>query len=221
MLFRKRTLGAALSFTILSFLTETAAAAPSVALGRNDVQISGITPKGAVVVVSFGRGTSAAGGIAVRVFREYVKDDDGDGVITVLPGYAIPFRSVWVVVDFESGQYAIASPADFSAVTGELSLNAMKEDEVGGTAFLEMDRVRTALLLVRPGKDAWFHVGHLGREGDAKKSGERDALTLAFADGVSLLPESKSKGPKHLQRGDVLIAIDPGQLEVFSAQVTK
>jgi len=221
MLFRNRTIGGGLFFATLWILTETAAAAPSVTIRRSDIQISGITSKGAAVVVSFGRGTSAAGGIAVRVFREYVQDDDGDGAITVSPGYTIPFRSVWVVVDFQTGQHAIASPADFSSVTGELSLSAMKKDEEGGTAFLEMDRVRTALLVVRPGRNAWFHVGHLGREGDAKKSENRDALTLAFADGVSLLPDPKSKGPKHLLPGDVVIAIDPGHLEVFGAQVTR
>jgi hypothetical protein len=219
MLLRNTIHRTALFIGALLLATTSAFAIPSITVGESEVHTGGISPGGAAVVVSFGRGTSAGGGIAVRVFKQVLTDEDGDGAITVIPGYAIPTRSVWVVVDYQTGQYAISSPAGFTPKTGQVSATALKKDADGGIAFLDQNKARVALLLVRPEKGAWFHVGHLGGRSDANESSDRNKMTLSFQNGLSLFPGEQQKGPKHLRSGDVLIAIDPGHLEVSAMQV--
>lgn len=197
------------------------AASPAVIIGDAEIRVTGIEPRGSAIIVGFGRSASKGGGIAVRVTKKVVSDDDGDGEVAIVPGYAVPLRSVWVAVDYATGRYAIAGPAGSPFQTHELRTDRLRRDDAGGNAFLRQARARTALVLVRPGAGAWYHLGVLGGTGDAKKDENNGELTLAFADGVSLITTRPDKGPRHVRPGDVLIAIDPGHLEVFATAVTE
>lgn len=209
--------------TILAFALVTglstggaAAAAPSMEVGSEKLVITGITPSGSVVLFGFGRGRGPTGGITVLHTEVLVSDHDGDGRIEFAPPYPIPVRSVWAAVDFDSGEYTIAGRRGYTVAQRVAPVHRLTRDREGGAAFLEQERSRIALLFVRPRTGAWFHIAQNGGRNDADQSRHDNKLTLAFGNGASVLPNAAGKAPVHLQKGDVVIGVDPGRLDVFA-----
>lgn len=223
---RRVTLGCASLLLVLSASGATTESAPqvtpAVTVSGRHVLAEGITPHGKAVFFGISRGdTGYGGGVGVRVTKTVMADDDGDGRIDLDAGYDIPGRAVWAVVDFDNGQYALAAAPEFDIEERRLQPGALKNDESGGLAFVSDARARVALLVVRPGKGAWYNLGFLGGAGDARKDPLGEYLTLAFADGTSIAGERQDPAPRHLKNGDVLIGIDPGRLDIFTMAVGK
>ncbi|MDQ3280900.1 MAG: hypothetical protein M3Q69_05775 [Acidobacteriota bacterium] len=201
--------------------TPAAAVKPTVVINGRHVVASSITAKGRAVFFAISRGPSGMGGIGVHITAKVVSDDDGDGRIDFDTGYDIPFRAVFAVVDYESGEYTIAGPPDYEVIQRQLDPRELKRDETNGVAFLTQERARMAIVVVTPGKGAWYQRAALGDRGDAKKDPQHQRLTLAFEEGTSIVPDGKEKAPRHLTNGDVLIGIDPGRLDIFALAVGK
>jgi len=73
-------------------------------------------------------------------------------------------------------------------------------------------------LLVRPGGGAWLLTAFDGESTDADAHGD-GRVQLAFDAAATV--SGKDKAPKHLRKGDTVVAIDPGHLDVFAATLQK
>jgi hypothetical protein len=194
-----------------------AAQTPSVTVDEFGVRIGGITPGGSAVVLSTSRGTFR-GHLDIRSDARLILDADGDGVIQYTPERPVELRSVWAAVDFTTGAYAVAAPPGFPLYVREWQEASFRKDADGAIVGLARSIPRLVFLLVRPGKGAWLLRAADGGAGDRDGAKNGD-LTVAFEDLVAV--DGKEKAPKDVKEGDAVIAIDPGQLDVFVTGVRK
>jgi hypothetical protein len=145
-------------------------------------------------------------------------DDDRDGVIRFTPTTDIPLRSVWVAVDETTGQTASGAPPGFPLLLSPIGPDGFRKDAGGEIASLAVDLPRLVLLLVTPGKGAWLLIGFDGEATD--RDGQSNGrIQLSFEDAKTI--DGKDNAPKHIKKDDVVVAIDPGHLDVFVTQVGK
>jgi hypothetical protein len=188
-----------------------------VAVAPREVVISNVARGGTVVLFSCSR-IPGARSIAVEPAATLLRDDDNDGVIRSTPKSGIAPASVWVAVDAASGETASGAPPDFPLFIRANAADALRKDIEEQIAAMAVDLPRLSLLVVRPGAGAWMVTAFDGRKTD--RDGEADGrVRIAFEDAVSV--QGKDKGPKHLKKGDVVVAIDPGHLDVFLALIDK
>jgi len=181
------------------------------------VSVSGVSPGGSVVLFSCTR-TSSIRSIAVKPSAIVLRDQDHDGVIRYAPTGGVPLRSVWIAVDEGSGQAASIAPADFPLLVSAIGGNDLKKDVEGEIASMGLGLPRLSLLVVRPGTGAWIMTGFDGEATDHDQRGD-GRVELAFEDAKAV--SGKDKAPKHLRKGDTVVAIDPGHLDVFMTTIDK
>lgn len=180
--------------------------APVLELGESSVSVRLGAPGGAVVLFGFAHRERHFITTLLR-YEEILEDRDGDGVVGIDLGEALPPASLWVGVDRVSGSSAIAAPPGFTL--REISLPK-------GWIPETLDRLDLALsmaevLLVRPSVGAWgLRVGDGGAsdEDGAADGGIRAALAAMWSLGDSPLP------PERLQPGDVVVVIDTQNLQI-------
>jgi hypothetical protein len=207
-------------FILLVVAPAAFAAAPpqlQVAVSKQAVTVSNVTRGGSIVLFSCSRGGMART-IAVKPGANVLRDDDKDGVIQFAPiGGLVMLRSVWIAVDQESGAVAAGARPEFPLIVRPLAEDNLRKDVEQQIASLAIDIPRLLVLLVRPGTGAWIEAVFDGEKGDHGASNGR--VDLSFEDLQTI--DGKDKAPKHLKKDDAVIAIDPGQLDVFVAQVGK
>jgi hypothetical protein len=203
---------------LLCSMAAVAAAAPlSIAVDAQSVTVSNVTPRGAIVLLTCSR-VGLRRSIGVVPATVLLNDDHGDGTIRYTPPAGVPFRSVWAAVDQSTGQIATAAPPEFPLIVRGLAADTnLKKDVEGEIASLSVDIPRLVLLLVRPGAGVWVETVFDGQKGDSDPSLGR--VTLTFEDLVTI--SGKDKAPKHLRKDDAVVAVDPGHLDLFVAQVGK
>lgn len=188
----------------------------TVHVADTSVKVFNLTPGGDVILFSCARS-----GRDGRTYNDakprLLHDDDGDGVVTLAGD--VPYVSVWIAVDYETGAVDVGAPEGASPWVRPISENFYRKDADEQILALEQELQRMSLLIVRPGKGAW---SLRAREGDA---GDRDndsngKLLVAFED-AKPLEEGKEQAPKHLKAGDVVVAVDLGQYDVFVGEVIK
>lgn len=130
----------------------------------------------------------------------------------------MPTASVWIAVNFASGAVAAAAHPDFPMSWTALPPGALRRDAENEIAFIEQELPRVVLFVIRPGVAAWEIFGRDGSIAD-KDGSPNGRLKLAFEDARTI--EGRDKAPKHLKKDDVVVAINPGHLEVFTTQVGK
>ncbi len=199
-------------FLLLLFLTPLAAAAqPAISFEDQAVVVSGGTPGGEVIVWSVYRERVA--GISTRVgrFHQRVAADAGGSARLDL-GVGVPELSVWAAVDLATGQSAIGTPGSFALTT--IDPSARRIDRALGR--LAVDRHSLELLLVRPGVGSWRLAIHDGGPDD--EDGAYDGSLRASL--AALLPDAKSgEAPRQFLKGDLVVAVDPTDLQLFTLQI--
>ena len=185
-------------------------------VGENSVQISNLTPGGDVVLFSCAKYVRNGQGMNDSRPR-LLHDDDGDGVVT-LPG-PVPYRSVWVAVDYRTGAMATGAREGFPLYVAPIAPELFRKDAEDQIAALEKRILRLMLLVVRPKQGAWALRAREGGSADRDREAN-GRLLMAFEDATPL-EEGKEKAPKRLKAGDVVVAIDLGHLDVFVGEVGK
>lgn len=190
------------------------AAQPAISFEPAAVVASGMTPGGQMAW--FGVARESKDHAATIVRRETVAtDDDRDGAVRLDLGREVPLVSIWVAVDLATGKVAVATPEGFPlrriALPGAGAVP-------GGTGpdRLELNRGYLELLVVRPGSGVWGAT--VGDGGEADDDGAQDgrvsvALAHLRAGGTS------PAAPQSLGPGDLLVAIDPNEMEVAVSQI--
>jgi hypothetical protein len=209
---------------VVSLISLTVLAAPAVTFSGNTVHVTGITPHGQVAVMSVMR--EVTGQLVSRMSRtEQLLTDAGAGVVDFDLGRTVPLRSIWTVVDLASGQYVIATPPGMQRLELPFATSIVKntpsadaDDEIAETHFtLDM-------LWVRPGNGggAWT-----ARVADGGSTDQDDANNGSTKNSTSQFrplgaPDvAPNKPPKKFKTGDVLVMLDPFELNFHATQVTK
>jgi len=104
---------------------------------------------------------------------------------------------------------------EFPLVVQPLGESSLRKDVEQEIAELAVDTPRLLVLVVRPGAGAWIEAVFDGEKGD--HDGANGRVKLSFDELQTI--DGKDKAPKHLKRDDAVVAIDPGHLDVFTAQV--
>jgi hypothetical protein len=199
---------------LFALLAAPLAAQPALTFEPAAVVASGITPGGQVAW--FGVARESEDHAAKIVRRETVAaDDDRDGAVRLDLGREVPLVSIWVVVDLTTGAAAVAAPEGFPLRRIELPGHGAVS---GGTGpdRLELNRGYLELLVARPGLGVWgATVGDGGEADDDGAYDGRVAVALAHlrADGTS------PAAPQSLGPGDLLVVIDPNEMEVAVSQI--
>jgi hypothetical protein len=128
------------------------------------ITVSGITPRARVAFFGI---THTPEGYETRYDRiaTIVDDHDGDGAVTYSMEPQVPLRSVWSVIDLQSGDYVTSAP-----VKSPAKHRPLPEEALAGNGGQLQRIVRHAefanVLVARPGVGAWVLSAGDGGEGD-------------------------------------------------------
>lgn len=144
-------------------------------------------------------------------------DDDRDGIVRVTLKDSVIHSSVWIVVDLENGEHAVAAPAG-PPLRRKLSPTALRARGNGKSARILQRELLTVIMVARPGVGAWIAKIEDGTtaDGDAAPDGEITALL------EKLKPIGKSPAPPDdFQRDDVVVLANPLTLAIYDGKVVK
>lgn len=204
----------AIAIVLMQNLGIFAADSPSISatVSARQLTVTAISPGGSVALSGL-TAHNERGMLSKQSIARVLTDDDHDGRIVYAPAAGIPFQSVFVVVDLASGAIAVVAPAGYSVDHHELGRAALKRDQDGLVAALELDQLHAEILIVRPGQGAWVVAAHDGGGGNAE-----GRLTIRFEQARSL-GDPDQKAPKKLKKGDLLAVIDTAHFEVRTVTV--
>jgi hypothetical protein len=208
-----------LAVTLLA-LSLPAAAAITAQIDGQHLRVSGATPSGSVVVVAALRETSSTR-IASLDRVAVVLPSNAAGTADLDFGRPIPMAGIWAVVDQISGTYNIVTASDYprreQSFPSSIYKHATPADIIDQ---LSTNSLMLRMLWVRPGNGggSWFLTASDGamNDDDRTPNGEVSTSTDHF------LPiEGKEKPPKKLKIGDILILIDPFEMNFRATTVTR
>jgi len=213
---------APLSMAAQPAILPAAANAPlTVSFNSQGIHVAGVTPRGQVVIVSSMREASRQ--MLVRMTGvQQLLTDTSSGAVDFDLGRPIPERSIWAAVDVTSGRYAVVTPAGFPRqelsfpATGVRNTAAVEADDQ-----LLNDHFLLEMLWVHPQNGnggAWF--GRVADGGSTDVDGKNDGRTLTNTSQFAPIGTSGTP-PKKFRNGDVLVFIDPLELQFFATAVTK
>jgi hypothetical protein len=183
------------------------------AVSAQDVQVTNVTPGGMVVVHSASL-SNDGGLLRQRRVSVIVKDTSRSGAVTFADGTAIPFRSVWIAVDMDTGRFAVGGRAGYDVNIRAFPALHLRGDADGTIGLFDLNQVSGQMLIVRPKNGAWEVSAAEGGRTDADRS-QNGKLSLSVEDATPI--GSSGPPPKRLRNGDVIAVIDPHRLDVFVA----
>jgi hypothetical protein len=203
-----------LHLCVAFFFSLTAHAALTVTIGQRSVTAQGLTPGAGAVFFSVGHEPHLAY-FKFRRLARFVADDDRDGMVTCALDYDVPRNSVWFVADPAAHTYVQATPEQFPRVITAEARSLPRKDANGDWSALLHERQWLELLLIA--KEGVYELTAMrgGAADVEKKNGTHFATPIELFRAVT--PGSKSL--KHLGKGDLVIAIDPHQLDAFVVEI--
>jgi hypothetical protein len=190
---------------------------PRVAFEAAAVVVSGIEPGARLALVGVGLATGGLLPGRIRFSELLVADALGEARLT--SEHDVPTWSVWAAVDVASGEVTVAAPEGGELRRREVPPRALRAELDG----LDDPRRFLEVLVVRPPatpddgmSGAWVRSFGDGGEGDG------DGATDGNVRVVPTLLEPLGDSPAAAERfapGDVIVAIDPDSLEVWTASV--
>jgi hypothetical protein len=206
-----------LSTLLLSLLLAGAAFAqgnsgkpdPQIAFEDTAVTAGGLTPGKAVIWFGVEHAVDAA--YSGDISQHYSAGTAAaDGTARLDLGRAPVPAACWVVVDLDSGQFAVAGPNGFSLRKPKKPSRARLGQGDAPDELLD-ERPFLMGLMVRPGAGAWAFTG--GDGGPRDEDGKNDGHLRFALDKFDPLPGSPA-APAKLNGQDLWFVIDPLTLEV-------
>ncbi len=180
------------------------APAPIATVTNTGLQVSGVTPGARVYGFNLGNERKTYY-VDLTTRDTLLQDTDNDGALSWIL-QPIPARSLWFVVDLNTGGYATAVSSDFRAKRLPLrSANvARTPDRLTSRGGI------VEFILVRPGIGAWQALVPGGSTADLRL--HNNAVTVSL---TSLAPGAGTTvpPPPTLQQGDVIILINTSRGE--------
>ena len=202
-----------LLLTLLAPVAVFAADPPplQIAVSAQDVQVTNVTPGGTVVFYSAGI-ASDRGVLRLRKAAAMVTDTARAGSVTFSQGQLIPFRSVWIAVEMETGRFTVGGPTGYDLSLRSFPVTHLHGDGDGTIGLADLNQLSGQMLIVRPKSGAWEVVAAEGGMGDADHA-RNGKLSLSVEDTKPI--GNSGPPPKRLKNGDVVAVIDPHRLDVF------
>ena len=190
-------------------LVAPAQAAIQVTYERQALNVSGITRGGAIAVFGVNLGVDH-GYPRVHKEEQIVRDDAGTSTVRVAVTDAISFRSLWVIVDVETGDYVVSTPPGFRPRLMAPPLIAVADQVV------RIQKPSVEAFLVRPKLGAWGLSVADGRDGDDDGPATH-GLTIA-AEHLHAIGGTP-RGPARFLPGDILVLCDTDWMEYAVVRV--
>lgn len=200
---------------LLAWLPAAALGQPGIAFEEGAVRVSGLSPGTSVVVFA---ASLERPDVYVRVVRRQhlLSDDDRDGEVRLDLPDGVPRHSLWAVVEMATGGVATAVPQDAPLRHRETPRGALQHAPGGGIDAVSLPEPLLELLLVRPGVGAWRGRFAEGTPTDSDGAGN-GWLQMRASDLVPWGHEAPP--PARLVTGDVLVAVNPEALAVYTLTV--
>lgn len=174
----------------------------SLRVGEKELLVSGARPGASVLVIGVTREPRGFTSL-MRTHALPAATADARGEATIAYGSAVPAKSLWIAVDALTGMTAAAAPAE----------QPLRQFEIAATDAAErlaFQRTALELLVVRPGAGAWSVSANEGGRGDGDRSVD-GRLTMVASELEAVLGKERLSGG--LRAGDVVVALDPHELE--------
>ena len=181
----------------------------SLTFKQNAVTVGGATAGHQVVAFGIGIGKHGRAPLLTRYVRA-LTDDDGDGAVTFAVRN-LPSRSVWVAVDLESGEHAVATPTGETPAALDFPADAWR----GGRADVDVAGAWLEVLVVRRKVGAWTLRTADGGSNDA--DGASNGVLKVRLDRMERLT-GEEKGPSFTIPKDLIVVIDPHTLRYFGGE---
>ncbi len=215
--------GRAFLLTILTALPATLnlyadPVTPSIVFEQNAVVVTDVTPNAQVIIFGIEREVRGFGWHTANV--SVASQSDASGVARLDLQRAISSSSIYAAVDFVTGQYAIASPQGQppkAVPIGAFRMNDTVADEVKRYETFDFDRQWVQAICVRPGEGAWRVSLMDDSSGDS--SPLRGTMQMAAPQMQAIAGEASS--PVKFRPHDILIAIDPYEMDVIALAVSE
>jgi hypothetical protein len=197
--------------------TATAADVPlQVTIRESSIGVINATPGGNVVL--FAAGLDGSFGILRQRRLAESVTADATGAVEFVSAPALPYRTICVAVDVETGRMAIGGPADYEIQLRPFPVETLKRETDGISGLAGADVPRAELLVVRPKGGAWRLAAAEGGSGDDDRQHD-GKLTLDFSTATAI--GAATPAPKRLKNKDVVVLIDSARLEVFTTEISQ
>jgi hypothetical protein len=182
------------------------------------VTISGATPHGKIVFFGVGRFIDQTT-VTIRRLDQIVVDDDGDGVVTVDIGGAVPWKSIFAAVDFSSGRYVLGTPdaTMFPLIPLPLDASPFVADEQGVLRKIVVHHRICEMLHVRPGVGVWAQVLADGNKFDSDLT--TNGLATANVASDAATADGAPPAPDSFAAGDVVVLIERQRMQSWATTV--
>lgn len=192
----------------------------SMDVGADAVQLSGATAGKTVALFAVLREVHQHFYATLRSVSKLLEVNE-DGSVIFSYGKPIPPNSVWAAVDLQSGTVVTSTPAGTPSRDVAAPETVVEASETGSdTDEVVADHIMLRTLWVHPGNNAgaWVGVAADGSESDS----DRKPNGRIHLDASQFTPLGASgTPPKHFTGKDVVVAIDPFTMELFSKEVIK
>jgi len=182
--------------------------------GDGTFTVTNATPGGSVVL--FASGLDGSRGVLRQRRLATSVSAGATGAVEYKPERALPYRTIVVAVDVETGRIAIGGPADYEVQVRPFPTETLRRDNEGVRGVEDVEIPRAEVLVVRPKGGAWTLSAAEGATGD-KDERHDGKLALDFESANPIIGEIAA--PKRLKQKDVVVLIDSARLEVFTTEV--
>ena len=200
-----------LSTTSLAFGAEKADGSIQISFTESAMRASGVSQGGDAIVFACTIGRYS-GFQKLGRHAEVIHDADRDGAIELT--IAKPtISSLWVVVDFTTGAYAVAAPPGLEV----RSMNVPEHGWKKGREHFDLRRDYLEVLVVRPGEGAWTLSASEGGAND-DDGNLNSVLRARLASMQRLHGADTAPRPPVIVPKDLLVVIDPHYLDYFASE---
>jgi hypothetical protein len=182
------------------FAAATASGDLALRLDATGVVATGATSGKTVVMYGFAHQEENYTGTIVRYEEMLTADASGAVAWPIGP---ISNRSLWFAIDVHTGHIGVATPEGFPVRRLETPAELVSRNDLA--AVLDLPFFYSEVLLVRPGLGAWTQSASRGGSKDLKE--KRNALTVEPRSFRRL--KGTEPGPPKIEKGDVIVIIDP------------
>lgn len=199
---------------IVAMAAGSAGAAPTIRFESRAIVVEHVTRGGTLRWFGIAHEPQAYH-VRVREYAGASDDADRDGVVRIdLPRDVSP-ESLWVAVDTTTGQWSTAQPATAEIRSKPLPPARFRRG-TAGRASIAGDEEYLKFWVVRTSRGSWVHTAEDGGRGDS--DGVADGVTTAALSEFEPVAGSPDP-PAELQRGDIVVVVDPWQLRIFETSI--
>lgn len=150
--------------------------------------------------------------------RSQLRSADHRGIaIYQMSGEPVPLKSIWCAVNLETGEYVIDTPPDYPLVVEDFPPSALGYNPSSQKLeYIDLSGRRLEIMVIRPGKGAWRLGISDGDQSDLNGPNNRAVRTH-----VGSFNDEFGKGNSltSLERGDVVVVVDPRTMSVLHTVV--